>query len=205
MTTELFLIRHAQTDFNSQKRYCGISDVPLNDTGFDQARCFKIKTPIPKIDVLFCSPLKRTKQTAEILFPQKKVIFEPRLKELNFGKWEGLKYKEIMERYGSAYSKWLSDPFNLHPPQGETLLDLQKRCMSFLEFALKKFKHKKIAVVSHAGPIRIMLIGLNKIKKEDFWEIPVDHLSVHRIKFNHEESLRENGKDSFYYRSSAQR
>ncbi len=205
MITELFFIRHAQTDFNSQRRYCGISDVPLNNAGFDQAHCFKIKTSALKIDVLFCSPLKRTKQTADILFPKKKVIFEPRLKELNFGKWEGLKYKEIMERYGTAFSSWISDPFSLRPPQGENLLDLQKRCMSFLEFVLKKFKHKKIGIISHAGPIRIMLIGLNKVKKEDFWNIPVDHLSVYRIKFNHEESLKKNGKDSFYYRSSTQR
>ncbi|MCG2711870.1 MAG: alpha-ribazole phosphatase [Candidatus Omnitrophica bacterium] len=186
MITELFLIRHAQTEYNRQKRYCGFSDVPLNNTGIEQAQFYKNKARGLNLDVLFCSPLKRTKQTADILFSRKKVILEPRLKELNFGKWEGLKYKEIMERYGAAYSKWISDPFNLRPPQGESLLDLQVRCMCFLEFVLKKFKHKKIGIVSHAGPIRIMLIGINKVKKEDFWGIPVDHLSIHRIKFNHE-------------------
>ena len=184
MITELFLIRHAQTEYNRQKRYCGFSDICLNKAGINQAQAHKNKTRGLNLDVLFCSSLKRTKQTADILFPKKKVIFEPRLKELNFGKWEGLKHEEIMERYGIAYSQWLNDPFNLRPPQGESLLDLQKRCISFLEFVLKKFKHKKIGIISHAGPIRIMLIGINKVKKEYFWDTPVDHLSIHRMKFD---------------------
>ena len=183
MITELFLIRHAQTDFNRQKQYCGFSDVSLNDAGIKQARCLKVKIPALKIDVLFCSPLKRTKQTADILFPKKKAIFEPRLKELNFGKWEGLKYKEIMEKYGTAYSKWISDPFNLHPPQGESLLDLQKRCVNFLEFVLKNFKHKKIGIISHAGPIKIMLLYIKKRGQEKFWDIPVENTIIYRLRF----------------------
>ena len=186
MITELFLIRHAQTEHNIQKRYCGFSDVSLNITGMKHARSLKNRISKLKIEVLFSSPLKRARQTAEILFPERKIIFEPRLRELNFGQWEGLQYNEIIEKYGSFYNKWVNDPFNSRPPQGESLLDLQKRCMEFLEFALKNFKHKKIGIVSHSGPIRSMLISLNKLKKKDFWNIRVDHLSINRVKVNQE-------------------
>lgn len=186
MITELFLIRHAQTEHNRQKRYCGFSDVSLNHTGMKHARSLKSRISKLKIEVLFSSPLKRTRQTSEILFSERKIVFDPRLKELNFGQWEGLQYNEIIEKYGSFYNEWVNDPFNARPPQGESLLDLQKRCMGFLEFVLKEFKHKKIGIVSHAGPIRVMLIGLNKLRKEDFWDIAVDHLSINRVKVNQE-------------------
>ena len=186
MITELFLIRHAQTEHNIQKRYCGFSDVSLNITGMKHARSLKSRISKLKIEVLFSSPLKRAQQTAEILFPERKIIVEPRLRELNFGQWEGLQYNEIIEKYGSFYNEWVNDPFNSRPPQGESFLDLQKRCMSFLKFVLKDFKHKKIGIISHAGPIRIMLLNFYRKNKESFWDIPVDHLSIHRLKFERE-------------------
>lgn len=66
----VYLIRHGNTEWNVQGRYLGLTDMPLSDLGVETAK----NTIAPEVDIIFCSPLTRCLQTADILFPGRERI-----------------------------------------------------------------------------------------------------------------------------------
>ncbi len=84
----IYLIRHGETDWNKSKVMQGQTDIPLNSNGIEQAKQISQKLKDVKFDIIFCSPLLRTRQTFENLGRTEKVIFDDRLKERNYGKFE---------------------------------------------------------------------------------------------------------------------
>lgn len=87
---KLYIIRHGQTDWNLEKKAQGQVDIPLNDTGVNQAKELKEKLQSYEFDICYCSPLKRAAQTAEIAVDGRtQIIFDDNLKERSFGKLEG--------------------------------------------------------------------------------------------------------------------
>ncbi|MBI4844892.1 MAG: histidine phosphatase family protein [Candidatus Omnitrophica bacterium] len=181
--TEIFLIRHGRTEYNRNRQYCGSLDAPLNEEGMAQVKLLKPKAWRLKPDILFCSPLKRAEQTARILFPDEKIEFEPALRELNFGEWEGLQFEEIRRIYGDLYAKWINDPFSVTPPGAESLVCMQKRCMKFFNSVLEKHERKKIGIISHGGTIKMILLNVNNIERKRFWDVEVKNASLYRLKF----------------------
>jgi alpha-ribazole phosphatase len=110
---ELWILRHTTTQWNLDRRYQGSKDIPLCSFGEDEAAQWKNFMPEPTW--IFSSPMKRAVATAEILFPGKKIIFVPQLKELSFGDWEGKLLSEVeqdqMDFRGLDFA----------PPVGESL------------------------------------------------------------------------------------
>ncbi|MBU4305340.1 MAG: histidine phosphatase family protein [Candidatus Omnitrophica bacterium] len=174
---ELFLIRHGETDYNRNKRYCGSSNAELNAEGILQVNRLKDRVSIEP-DVVFFSGTLRTRQTARILFPDRELIAANALRELNFGLWEGLTYDEIMYRDAESYDKWINDPLNCAPPGGETLLELRSRAAVFIEKIFRQHEHKSVACVSHGGAIKVMTCMLLNKPLNDFWSGIVGNASV---------------------------
>lgn len=87
----LYVIRHGQTDWNVMKKMQGSVDIELNEIGIKQAYITKENLDSISIDVIFCSPLKRAKQTAEIINKGRnlEIIYDERLRERNYGEFEG--------------------------------------------------------------------------------------------------------------------
>ena len=92
----LILVRHGETEWNAQRRYQGHSDVPLSALGRRQAARAAERLAALKIDAVYTSDLGRALETAEIIAEQRglEVCAEPRLRELNFGVFEGLTFDE---------------------------------------------------------------------------------------------------------------
>jgi len=109
---------------------------------------------------MFCSPLDRTRQTAEILctYLPLQATFDERLMEWDTGKWSGFMWEEIPEKWPDGYSRWETDPFNYRCPGGENYPDMIDRVTPFIE-SLKKLKETNIVIVSH-GIIGRVMIGL---------------------------------------------
>ena len=97
----IYLIRHGETVYNAEKRYQGCSDIPLSDEGRG-----KLKQAAISPKKVFVSPLSRARETAEILFPQAKLITIDDLREMNFGDFEGRNYIEMAE--DAAYRAWVA-------------------------------------------------------------------------------------------------
>ena len=160
--TRLILIRHGQTEYNVCGRYCGFSDPSLNSRGLFQAHRLADRLKDVKIAKVFSSDLVRAYETAEIIFNSKAVNFQALEKvgdfrEMNFGVFEGLNHEDIMEKYPEIYKRWINDPEKIVIPEGEGLSELRKRVEMRLFFVLSQYEGKTVAVVTHGGPIRIVL------------------------------------------------
>lgn len=140
----IYFVRHGQTDWNADKRLQGRADIGLNRIGIQQAYATKEKLKDVKFDKVFCSPLKRAKETCEIITNQK-IIFDDRLIERDFGEYEGaLKSDFDFEGFwnSSKNQKFL---------KAESIFDFEKRVFSFLDEITKKYRNEDILIVCHGG------------------------------------------------------
>lgn len=179
MLTKITLIRHGQTQWNHAKRYLGNTDIDLDTTGEEQALKTKKKFENEKFDKIFSSDLKRARHFAKIVFYEKKIHETPSLRELNFGLFEGKTHDEIMSAHEYIYSRWLNNPFKTIIPDGERLKDFSSRILSIFDELLTDNRGLSIAVVTHAGPIRIILNHITG--KREIWEPLPKLASIHVI------------------------
>ena len=93
----LLVVRHGRTDWNDLKKVQGLADIELNETGKMQAKEVAKSLEDENIDLIICSPLKRTRQTASIINEEKNIdiIYDDRIKERDFGEFEGMSNTEF--------------------------------------------------------------------------------------------------------------
>lgn len=182
MTTKLILIRHGATKWNLEKRYTGFSDLCLHYTGIEQAKllCKRLKNEV--IYKIYSSDRKRAIQTAKIIFKDRKIHKSANLRELHFGIFEGLNYKEIMEKYPVIYRKWLDNPFYINIPKGEKIKDFRKRIINSIKKIISANNGKTIAIVSHGGAISIFINHI--LKSKNFWKTIPGSASLSIVEFN---------------------
>jgi broad specificity phosphatase PhoE len=168
MPTKLILIRHGETLWNAKKRYCGFKNIGLSAKGTKQAICLREKFNDIDIHKVYASDRKRAIQTAKIIFAGTKINKIPDLKEMHFGIFEGLNYREIMKKYPKIYGPWLKRPFGVVIPKGESLISFRKRVSQALKKIISANKNKTIAVVCHGGSISAFITGI--LKSNDFWK-----------------------------------
>ena len=158
METRVFLIRHGITDWHREGRVLGQRDIALNDEGLEQARAAAAAlTDAPIVEVI-SSPLVRALQTAELIGQTFgiEVARDPRLIDLRVGKWEGMTYEEVAAH--SEYKEFIQDPLSERIPGAESLSDIKTRAVAAIEQAIEDNPSgDAIAVVTHAGIIRVLL------------------------------------------------
>lgn len=183
MPTRLILIRHGLTQWNLQKRYLSFSDIGLNKKGQSQAKIMQERLKNKIIHRLYSSDAKRARETAQIIFRNLQIEIVADLKELHFGVFEGLTYRQILKRHPLIYKKWLSDPYSVNIPGGENLSAFKKRVVGVFRKIILLNQNKTVAVVCHAGVISIFLNHL--LKNKDFWRYTPDFCGLNIIEFNH--------------------
>ena len=148
----VYVVRHGQTDWNLQNRVQGVADIPLNEEGRSQAIALCSTIRSLSIDFIFSSPLKRTIETAILLNQEKMVplFLEERLKERDYGEFEGLNKKEFdLETF------WDYDA-NIQYERAENIQDCVDRVYCFLKELEKNYMDKHILLVTHGGLVRII-------------------------------------------------
>lgn len=182
---KIILIRHGETSLNAKKRYAGWTDCPLSAKGKKQAQ--KVGRTLAGVPVrkIYASDLRRAEEFAEIAFKGAPIEQFFELREINFGIFEGMTHKEISKKYPLVYTRWLADPSRVVIPEGESLGTLKKRVKYFFNRRLRLRSGETAVVVTHAGPIKIMVEDLLRSKK--FWDIQVDNAAISVID-------RKNGK-----------
>lgn len=168
MTTKLVFIRHGQTDWNKERRYCGSFDVPLSAPGRLQAAKLKGKFTAGNFDRIYTSPRRRAMQTARVIFGNARIIKIKGMREINFGMLEGMRHKEILKKHPGVYTKWLKDPFRNHIPKAERLGAFKKRVVNTIAQLVRKNRGKTIAIVCHGGSIAVFVSYIKG--KKDFWK-----------------------------------
>ncbi|WP_337098925.1 histidine phosphatase family protein [Paenibacillus sp. YIM B09110] len=159
--TRFFLLRHGETVWNQQgNRYCGITDIPLNDAGREQARSAGISLMGNGISAIYCSPLQRSLETAKIIGKALalKPVVDDRLYELDFGQWEGVTRHEIESNYRGGWDAWLNDP--RIAPAGETGDTGAKAAVRYESFMREKgatHADESVAVIGHNTANRLFI------------------------------------------------
>ncbi|MBA1392752.1 histidine phosphatase family protein, partial [Lactobacillus sp. XV13L] len=103
----VYIVRHGQTDTNKTDAINGSrTNLPLNETGIKQAEALRDSFDLGKIDYVYASPLKRAKQTAEILDQGRhEIILDDRLKEMDYGNWDGESIQNIIAKYPQVFDE----------------------------------------------------------------------------------------------------
>lgn len=176
---KLLLVRHGTTKLHKNDRFWGKTDVPLSNVGIKQAGQLRARLASEKIIVVYTSTLSRARATAEIIAAGHKAKFIAcdELCECNFGFIEGLTFKEI-ERLYPALAEELASWKTVSFPGGETLDQLNDRVKTFLK-RLENLKAKDtVAIVSHGGPLRLLISNLLGIEIMHWQQMRIDRASL---------------------------
>ncbi len=162
----IYLVRHAETEWNFQRRKQGLDDSPLTALGHSQAEGYaaSLRSLVGSEKIsqgkvrLFHSPLGRTMTTAQYLIdilqlPADAVIEEPRLIEFDYGRWSGLTNDGIEQQFPGALKHREDDKWNYTVPGGESYADVEKKVLSWLSEL--DSKHINIAV-THSVVSRVI-------------------------------------------------
>src|SRR5260370_6596529 len=128
----LTLIRHAATASNDDGRYQGQGDPDLSIRGVSQAKALarRLVEQGAVFDSIWASDRRRAWHTAALAVPRARVRQDARLRELDFGVFDGRTYEENLARHPNLFPAWLADPWHVRPPLGGTLAELATRIES---------------------------------------------------------------------------
>lgn len=151
--TRLILIRHGETAWNRATRIQGHTDIPLSPLGLAQAQRLARALADEPLAAIYASDLSRARQTADALarvhgLP---VRFDAALRERAFGRFEGLSWEEIGERYPEDAARWRRREPDFAVGGGESLSVFSDRCKAAVGRAAAAHPGQSIAVVAHGG------------------------------------------------------
>jgi len=157
--TTLVLIRHGQTDWNVEGRWQGQADPPLNERGREQAYHAAQYQRQFGFAALYSSDLRRAMETAQIIGVELgvEVIPEPRLREINLGKWQEMLSADIEAQYPDEFRRWHTSPLTAHPPDGEDVPALAVRVLETVNKIIARHPKRRVGIVAHELPIAIVL------------------------------------------------
>lgn len=177
----LYLIRHGETEWNKVQRMQGCSyDIGLSDDGRRQAKSLAERLRNEKIDMIFSSTLSRAFETASIIasYHNLEVETSEAFKEINFGKWEGMYYTELMAEYSELMQIWKATPHLAVVPEAETIAQLQQRSVAKLNQLFEMYPEKDIAIVSHGITNKLMILQLMGMQLSQLHRIRQDNTSL---------------------------
>jgi broad specificity phosphatase PhoE len=151
----IVLVRHGDTVGNSSDRYHGSGDVALSDEGRDQMRAARRRLATEVFEVVAASPLRRAWQSAALLAGGAPVLLVPELREIDFGRWEGLTAQEIEAQDPVLYRAWREHAAEFEFPGGERRAAFRERVLKGLD-ALARTGAENALVVTHRGVIRVI-------------------------------------------------
>lgn len=169
---KLYMARHGETDLNIKKVYYGWLDVALNKNGINQCESLRESLAHINFDLVISSTLSRAIDSAKLVSGNsfENINGLEDLKEINFGKWEGLHYKEIERIDEEAWKNWSLDWKNFTIPSGENFLGFYKRVENCLGEIISENDNKTILLVAHEGTLKVIATILLKMPKENYWD-----------------------------------
>lgn len=181
----LFLTRHGQTDWNIAGRYQGQSDISLNQTGQLQAEQIAKRLSTETIHAIYSSDLSRAKDTASkirnLQGQSPAFQIDSRWRELSFGDWEGMTYKEMSAHSPELFSKWMVNPKDTSTPNGETLVQLAERVKAAFDEIKNNHQDQTVLVVGHSGSLQTLLAVTLGVDLNRYWQFRVGQASLSEL------------------------
>lgn len=191
---EILFVRHGKTAWNKEKKMQGNVDIPLSEEGIIHAEKMAEKLKNKKIDIAFCSPLERAKQTFEIINKNREekipILYEEALVERNYALFEGRNKKTF--NYDIVWD--YSNPLNV-----ENFFEFAWPIITFIfKKLLRAYKDKTVLIVSHGGVSKIfeMLLSKNSLYPEEVASYLPDNSEIITYKNEGENDFLYNSYDS---------
>jgi len=181
--TALVLIRHGQTTWNQEGRYSGQTDIPLSEEGLRQAQHLAERLRGQSFQAIYSSDLQRARQTAEPIARATgaPLYFDPRLREINQGEWEGMLFEDIRRRFLDLWQHRLQNPHTAAPPGGETVGQVRERVLGALEEILQAHPQGRVAIVAHGLVLALILTHAQGEPLERVWDRIPDNAEPHTV------------------------
>ncbi|HEY8415773.1 MAG TPA: histidine phosphatase family protein [Thermaerobacter sp.] len=180
--TTLYLIRHAETDWNRAGMYQGHTDTDLSERGRGQVRALARRFAGTPLDLVVSSDLRRACETAAGLVEGCRTAppleLDARLREMDFGAWEGLRLDDIRRRYPEDLAAYRADPVDGRPTGGESFRDAGERALAAVTEHAARPGVRRLAVVSHGGTLKALLCLLLGVPLGLRRQLLIDNASV---------------------------
>ncbi len=193
MEVDFFLFRHGQTDWNLEHRCQGSTDIPLNETGIEQAKELARFMENITLDAVFTSQLQRAHETARIITESKSIplIVDEGLRETFFGDMEGKIVDDIITHVGEELWHAFRDLKNSDPsiclPGGETRGSVTERMAGVLDRIIEDGQYKSVGISTHGSS----LLNLLRIFWNEAEEFPhIGNCSLFHLKYDKESGFK---------------
>jgi broad specificity phosphatase PhoE len=183
----IYLVRHGRTQSNTDGRFQGWEDHPLNEKGLEQAERFAERAGHLKLSAIYVSDLIRTAQTAMPLARRLSLPITPvpALKEISFGEWEGQSIIEIKKTQKEKLAALWRHPTSITLKGGERFEDAQERgWKGLMEIKDHMEEDSSVMVFSHGGMIRLLVCRLLDLPIDSMWRLTLDNTAVCKFQFN---------------------
>jgi probable phosphoglycerate mutase len=158
----IVLTRHGHTDRSEPEQYLGQTiDVSISDRGREQALALHDRLASVTFGRVLSSPLRRARQTAEVIRPDAIIEIDDRLKEADYGAWEGLTIDAIEARWPAERAAWDADPAAAGPPDGERAVDVAVRAGQLLA----DLRHWDAGLGAADRDHRVLLVGHSTLNR----------------------------------------
>ncbi len=178
--TRFILVRHGQTEWNRVERYRGRADVPLNDTGREQARRASTRLAREKVAAIHASPLARTMETARMIAEPHHlpIVADAGLLDIDFGAWEGKTPEEVKANDAERHALWLAQPDRVRFPNGERLRDVRRRALNAVALLAEKYPDETVVLVSHRIPCKVLMCAALGLTNNAIWRVEQDTAAI---------------------------
>ncbi|WP_060862191.1 histidine phosphatase family protein [Paenibacillus riograndensis] len=159
---ELVLIRHGSTQWNKERRYLGCTDLPLLPVALQQLSAIRGRSALSgEFWRVCCSDLRRCRETLAAAAPalEHQAIYDSRLREMDFGAWEGCTYEQLKDN--KHYRSWIDDPESVTPPGGEAWEEFAGRIDNFWT----QLQREAVAAVA-AGVVEVAEVEAESVAVE---------------------------------------
>ena len=184
-----YFIRHGEIDSNRKKIYSGRSEEALTETGRRQVKAACCKLSKVDVDAIYCSPLVRTRQTADIIADELNwttpIHIDECFNELKMGPWEGMAESEVEKQFPNEWAIWNSTPANLSIEGRETLQELQSRVTQGMRNIRQKNNYESVLVVTHVAIIRVLTLLARGMDLNQYKSISVGNAKIFEIELDH--------------------
>lgn len=180
---QIYIVRHAQTKSNLTRRLqgSGSASTELTLEGHQEAQALAtyLKQGGATFEAIYSSDATRAQQTATTLgaalvLPVK---LEPSLREIDCGVWEDKSHDELTQLYPEEWGRWRSDPLAFRFPQGEGLLDVQRRVGTFFDNVVLSHAPRNVLLVSHSATISALMAYVHGWDLLEAW---LEGRAIHR-------------------------
>lgn len=169
----VYLIRHGEVAWNKENAYVGSTDLPLNDTGREQAKKLADAMATKGLAAIYSSDLSRARETAETIGAKVGLAVNTvhELQEVSYGDWEGLPETEIARRWPDLFVAWRQDALSVRIPGGESFAEMRDRAFDAFCRIARAHPDQAIAITAHKSVNRVLLCCLLEVNPSNYRRI----------------------------------